>query len=79
MWRGQQAESAMMTPEPGADLALDLAGVAFAMMWNGSAPGLAITAVHCHRHVEGMRSRERVRDEPTIVRVVNSQVLHLVW
>jgi len=76
MWRGRQAE-AMMTPEP----AIDLAGV-FATMSHGSAPGLAIAAVwseHCHLHVEGMHSREKARDEPTIVRVVKAQVLHLVW
>jgi hypothetical protein len=67
----------MMVPKP----MIDLAGV-FATMSDGSAPGLAIAAVsteHCHRHVEGMRSKEKARDEPIIVRVVNAQVLHLVW
>jgi len=52
----------MMTPEP-------LVGV-FAMMLHGSAPGLAIAAAlteHCHRYIEGVRSREKARDEPTIV------------
>jgi hypothetical protein len=67
----------MMVPKP----TIDLAGV-FATMSHGSAPGLAIAAVlteHCHQHVEGMRSKEKARDEPIIVRVVNAQVLHLVW
>jgi hypothetical protein len=67
----------MMVPKP----MIDLAGV-FATMSDGSAPGLAIAAVlteQFHRHVEGMRSKEKARDEPIIVRVVNAQVLHLVW
>jgi hypothetical protein len=55
----------MMRHEP----AIDLAGV-FVMMSHGSAPGLAIAAVsteHYHRHVEGMRSKEKARDELMIV------------
>jgi len=64
----------MITSEP-------LAGV-FATMLHGSAPGLAIAAAlteHCHRYIERMRSREKARDEPTIVPVVNVQILHLMW
>jgi hypothetical protein len=66
----------MMIPEP----TIDLAGV-FATMWHDSAPGLVIDAVlteHCYRHDEGMHSREKARDEPTIVQVLKAQVLHLV-
>jgi hypothetical protein len=57
--KGRQAESA-----------IDLAGAVFATMWHGSALGLAIAAVlgvHCHQNVEGMRSKGKARDEPTIV------------
>lgn len=64
----------MMMPEPGVDDAIDLVGIVFAMMWNGSVLGLAIAAVlsaHYHWRVEGMHNIERARDEPTIVRVVN--------
>lgn len=68
-----------MTPESGVDLAIDLAGAVLATIWHGSALGLAIAAVLVVWRVEGMRSRERARDELTIVRVVNAQVLHLVW
>ncbi|KAG1855209.1 hypothetical protein DFJ58DRAFT_913921 [Suillus subalutaceus] len=58
----------MMKPEP----AIDLAGAVFATMWYGSALDFAISAVlgvDCHWRVEGMRSRGKARDEPTIVRV----------
>jgi hypothetical protein len=63
-----------MTPEPGVGLVIDLDGVVVATMSHGSALGLAIESalvVNRHWHVERMCSRERARDEPAIVQLVN--------
>jgi hypothetical protein len=63
-----------MTPEPGVGLVIDLDGVLVATMSHGSALGLVIESalvVHWRQHVERMCSRERARDEPTIVQIVN--------
>jgi hypothetical protein len=64
----------MMTPEPGAGLVIGLDGAVCATTSHGFALGLAIDAavvMHRHRRVERMCSRERARDEPTSVRIVN--------
>ncbi|KAG1851235.1 hypothetical protein C8R48DRAFT_676517 [Suillus tomentosus] len=59
---------------------IDLAGAVFAMMWHEPALGLpaVVLGVHYRQRAEGMRSREKVWDEPTFGGVANAQVLHLV-
>jgi hypothetical protein len=64
MLRGQQAESAMMMPEPEFGLAIGLAP--------------AVLIVYWHWHVEGMRSREIARGEQTNGRAVNVHVLDVM-
>jgi hypothetical protein len=66
MPRGWKAESAMMKPGPGLDLAIGLAA--------------AVSVVYDHWRVDDYtRSTEKARCDPILGWVVNEQVLHLVW
>jgi hypothetical protein len=52
----------MVTLEPVVDIVIDLGGAVFAIIFHGSALGLAIDTVlvvHWHWHIEWMCSRER--------------------
>jgi hypothetical protein len=76
--------SATVSPGPGLDLVSGLAVSAVFASSHKSAPDLAIDlavvvlAAHYHRRVE-IRNRDKAQYDPTIGRVVNTQVVHLVW